>query len=168
MNKQMQYRKQIETIEEQLTKENKEYMGCVNGYMMVASIFHRKEEEVTAQLLSIYQDVFDAQKAGQSAEDFLGKDSKQMADELLSYLPAIGFSEVTYLSLLMLSIFTGIQLLTEFSSTGSISVNWISLLCDVILSLLLPVGALLIIRSLIYQTSKVKIWVTYISFPMIF
>ena len=83
MNKQMIYRKQIEEIEEQLSKENKAYMGRVNGYMVIASIFHRKEEAVTAQLLSIYQDVLDAQKDGLSAEEFLGKDSKQMADELL-------------------------------------------------------------------------------------
>ncbi len=64
MSKQMEYRKQIEVIESQLTKENKEYMGRINGYMMIASVFHRQEEAVTAQLLSIYQDVLEAQKTG--------------------------------------------------------------------------------------------------------
>ncbi len=64
MSKQMEYRKQIEVIENQLTKENKEYMGRINGYMMIASVFHRQEEAVTAQLLSIYQDVLEAQKTG--------------------------------------------------------------------------------------------------------
>ncbi|MFI3088187.1 hypothetical protein [Streptococcus sp. 2022WUSS037] len=67
MSKQMEYRKQIEVIESQLTKENKEYMGRINGYMMIASVFHRQEEAVTAQLLSIYQDVLEAQKDGLSA-----------------------------------------------------------------------------------------------------
>ena len=94
MSKQMEYRKQIEVIESQLIKENKEYMGRINGYMMIASVFHRQEEAVTAQLLSIYQDVLEAQKDGLSAEEFLGKDSKQMADDLLNYLPPIGVKEV--------------------------------------------------------------------------
>ena len=89
MSKQMEYRKQIEVIESQLIKENKEYLGRINGYMMIASVFHRQEEAVTAQLLSIYQDVLEAQKDGLSAEEFLGKDSKQMADELLSDLSPI-------------------------------------------------------------------------------
>ena len=48
MSKQMEYRKQIEVIESQLIKENKEYMGRINGYMMIASVFHRQEEAVTA------------------------------------------------------------------------------------------------------------------------
>ncbi|MGQ7461519.1 hypothetical protein ACTGZQ_03065 [Streptococcus suis] len=52
MSKQMEYRKQIEVIEDQLTKENKEYMGRINDYMMIASVFHRQEEAVTAQLLA--------------------------------------------------------------------------------------------------------------------
>lgn len=168
MNKQMEYRKQIEVIEDQLTKENKEYMGRINGYMMIASIFHRQEEAVTAQLLSIYQDVLEAQKEGISAEDFLGKDSKQMADDLLSYLPPIGFVEVANLSGLVLIIYLGSQWLMDFAGTGTISLNWISMLCDMVLSLLLPAGIFLIIRGLIYQTSKIKIWVSYLCVPLLF
>ncbi len=168
MTKQMEYRKQIEAIEEQLTKENKEYMGRINGYMMIASIFHRKEEAVTAQLLSIYQDVLDAQEDGQSAEDFLGKDSKQMADELLSDLPPIGIFEVAHLSGLMLSIYVGSQLLMDFAATGTISLNWLSLICDMAFSLLLPAGLLLILRGLIYQTSKIKVWASFLCIPLLF
>ncbi|MBM7320355.1 hypothetical protein JN538_04315 [Streptococcus suis] len=168
MSKQMEYRKQIETIEEQLTKENKEYMGRVNGYMMITSIFHRKEEAVTAQLLSIYQDVLDAQQDGHSAEEYLGKDSKQMVDELLSYLPPIRFTEVANLSGLMLVIYLGSQWLMEFAGTGTISLNWLSVICDMILSLLLPAGIFLIIRGLIYQTSRVKIWASFLCIPLLF
>ncbi|HEM3464133.1 TPA: hypothetical protein U1B09_001663 [Streptococcus suis] len=168
MSKHMEYRKQIETIEEQLTKENKEYMGRVNGYMMITSIFHRKEEAVTAQLLSIYQDVLDAQQDGHSAEEYLGKDSKQMADDLLSYLPPIGFVEVANLSGLMLIIYLGSQWLMDFAGTGTISLNWLGLICDALLSLLLPAGIFLIIRGLIYQTSKIKIWASFLCIPLLF
>ena len=111
MSKQMEYRKQIEVIESQLIKENKEYMGRINGYMMIASVFHRQEEAVTAQLLSIYQDVLEAQKDGLSAEEFLGKDSKQMADDLLNYLPPIGVKEVGSLAGLVWVVYVGSQFL---------------------------------------------------------
>ncbi|HEM3588234.1 TPA: hypothetical protein U1B91_001514 [Streptococcus suis] len=168
MSKQMEYRKQIEVIESQLTKENKEYMGRINGYMMIASVFHRQEEAVTAQLLSIYQDVLEAQKDGLSAEDFLGKDSKQMADDLLSYLPPIGFVEVANLSGLMLIIYLGSQWLMDFAGTGTISLNWLDLICDAVLSLLLPAGIFLIIRGLIYQTSKIKVWASFLCIPLLF
>ncbi|HEL2486234.1 TPA: hypothetical protein TZY63_000071 [Streptococcus suis] len=161
MSKQMEYRKQIEVIESQLTKENKEYMGRINGYMMIASVFHRQEEAVTAQLLSIYQDVLEAQNDGLSAEDFLGKDSKQMADDLLSYLPPIGFMEVANLSGLMLIIYLGSQWLMDFAGTGTISLNWLGLVCDTALSFLL-------IRGLIYQTSKIKVWASVLCIPLLF
>lgn len=164
----MQYRKQIEEIEGQLTKENKEYMGRVNGYMMIASIFHRQEEAVTAQLLSIYQDVLDAQQDGLSAEAFLGKDSKQMADDLLSYLPPIGLKEVGRLAGLVWLVYVGSQFLMEFAGSGTIGLNWIDLLCDSLLAFLLPAGIMLLLRNLIYQTSKLKIWATYIGFPLVY
>ncbi|HEM5197513.1 hypothetical protein [Streptococcus suis] len=167
MSKQMEYRKRIEVIESQLTKENKEYMGRINGYMMIASVFHRQEEAVIAQLLSIYQDVLEAQKDGLSAEDFLGKDSKQMADDLLSYLPPIGFMEVANLSGLMLIIYLGSQWLMDFAGTGTISLNWLGLICDTVLSLL-PSGIFLIIRGLIYQTSKIKVWASFFCIPLLF
>lgn len=168
MSKLMEYRKRIEKIEKQLTKENKEYMARINGYMMITSIFHRKEEAVTAQLLSIYQDVLDAQQDGLYAEEYLGKDSKQMADELLSYLPPIAFSEVARLSGFMLVIYLGSQWMMEFAGTGTISLNWLSVICNMVLSLLLPAGIFLIIRGLIYQTSKVKIWASYFLVPLFF
>ncbi|NQN92263.1 hypothetical protein HO995_09785 [Streptococcus suis] len=168
MSKQMEYRNQIEVIENQLTKENKEYMGRINGYMMIASVFHRQEEAVTAQLLSIYQDVLEAQKDRLSAEDFLGKDSKQMADELLNYLPPIGVKEVGRLVGLVWLVYVGSQFLMEFSGSGTVQFNWLALVCDSLLAFLLPAGIMLLLRNLIYQTSKPKIWATYIGFPLVY
>lgn len=168
MLKHMEYRKQIEVIEDQLTKENKEYMGRVNGYMMITSIFHRQEEAVTAQLLSIYQDVLEAQKAGLSAEEFLGKDSKQMADDLLNYLPPIGVKEVGRLAGLVWLVYVGSQFLIEFAGSGTVQFNWLALVCDSLLAFLLPAGIMLLLRNLIYQTSTLKIWATYIGFPLVY
>ncbi|HFR3830207.1 TPA: hypothetical protein ACHWCH_001874 [Streptococcus suis] len=124
--------------------------------------------QFTAQLLSIYQDVLEAQKDGLSAEDFLGKDSKQMADDLLSYLPPIGFVEVANLSGLMLIIYLGSQWLMDFAGSGTVQFNWLALVCDSLLAFLLPAGIMLLLRNLIYQTSKLKIWATYIGFPLVY
>lgn len=168
MSKQMEYRQQIEVIESQLIKENKEYMGRINGYMMIASVFHRQEEAVTAQLLSIYQDVLEAQKDGLSAEEFLGKDSKQMADDLLNYLPPIGVKEVGRLAGLVWLVYVGSQFLMEFAGSGTVQFNWLALVCDSLLAFLLPAGIILLLRNLIYQTSKLKIWATYIGFPLVY
>ena len=168
MSKQMEYRQQIEVIESQLIKENKEYMGRINGYMMIASVFHRQEEAVTAQLLSIYQDVLEAQKDGLSAEEFLGKDSKQMADDLLNYLPPIGVKEVGSLAGLVWVVYVGSQFLMEFAGSGTVQSNWLALVCDSLLAFLLPAGIMLLLRNLIYQTSKLKIWATYIGFPLVY
>lgn len=91
-----------------------------------------------------------------------------MADDLLSYLPPIGFREVANLSGLMLIIYLGSQWLMDFAGTGTISLNWLGLVCDTVLSFLLPAGIFLIIRGLIYQTSKIKIWSSVLCIPLLF
>ncbi|MGQ7461518.1 hypothetical protein ACTGZQ_03060 [Streptococcus suis] len=91
-----------------------------------------------------------------------------MADDLLSYLPPIGFSEVANLSGLMLIIYLGSQLLMDFAGTGTISLNWLAMFCDMVLSILLPAGIFLIIRDLIYQTSKIKVWASFLCLPLLF
>ncbi|WP_242616133.1 hypothetical protein [Streptococcus parasuis] len=65
----------ISSLQGKLTKENKAYIRKLHAYLILASAFHGQEERATELLLSIYQDVLDAQADGQSAEEFLGKDS---------------------------------------------------------------------------------------------
>ena len=92
---------------------------------------------MTAQLLSIYQDVLEAQKTGFSAEEFLGKDNKQMADDLLNYLPLIGVKEVGRLAGLVWVVYVGSQFLMEFAGSGTVQFNWLELVCDSLLAFLL-------------------------------
>ncbi len=70
MNKQQKKKIAISSLQRMLTKENKRYMRKLHAYLMLASAFHEQEERATELLLSIYQDVLDAQADGQSAEDF--------------------------------------------------------------------------------------------------
>ncbi len=68
----------------------------------------------------------------------------------------------------MLIIYLGSQWLMDFAGTGTISLNWLGLVCDTALSFLLPAGIFLIIRGLIYQTSKIKVWASFLCIPIIF
>ncbi|CYV00849.1 membrane protein [Streptococcus suis] len=156
MNKQQEHLNAISSLRGRLTKENKAYMRKLHAYLILASAFHEQEERATELLLSIYQDVLDAQADGQSAEDFLGKDSKQMADELLSDLPPIrwyyGLRLTGIISLVYISWF----FLGLFGVTGEMVLEWRGLLCDLLLALILPSSAFFILKNLVYERSKIK------------
>ncbi|MFM0584139.1 hypothetical protein [Streptococcus suis] len=156
MNKQQKNLNAISSLQGKLTKENKAYMRKLHAYLILASAFHEQEERATELLLSIYQDVLDAQADGQSAEDFLGKDSKQMADELLSDLLPIrwyyGLRLTGIISLVYISWF----FLGLFGVTGEMVLEWRGLLCDLLLALILPSSAFFILKNLVYERSKIK------------
>ncbi|MBO3756923.1 hypothetical protein J5O02_07660 [Streptococcus suis] len=131
-------------------------MRKLHGYMILASAFHEQEERATELLLSIYQDVLDAQTDGQSAEEFLGKDSKHMADELLSDLPPIRWYYGLRLTGLISLVYISWFFLGLFGVTGEMVLEWRGLLCDLFLALILPSSAFFILKNLVYERSKIK------------
>ncbi|HEM3528617.1 TPA: hypothetical protein U1B39_001003 [Streptococcus suis] len=131
-------------------------MRKLHAYLMLASAFHEQEERATELLLSIYQDVLDAQADGQSAEDFLGKDSKQMADELLSDLSPIRWYYGLRLTGLISLVYISWFFLGLFGVTGEMVLEWWGLLCDLLLALILPSSAFFILKNLVYERSKIK------------
>lgn len=156
MNKQQEHLNAISSLQGKLTKENKAYMRKLHAYLMLASAFHEQEERATELLLSIYQDVLDAQADGQSAEDFLGKDSKQMADELLSDLPPIRWYYGLRLTGLISLVYISWFFLGLFGVTGEMVLEWRGLLCDLLLALILPSSAFFILKNLVYERSKIR------------
>ncbi|MGU7961032.1 hypothetical protein ACS6ZU_02970 [Streptococcus suis] len=156
MNKQQEHLNAISSLQGKLTKENKAYMRKLHAYLILASAFHEQEERATELLLSIYQDVLDAQADGQSAEDFLGKDSKQMADELLSDLPPIRWYYGLRLTGLISLVYISWFFLGLFGVTGEMVLEWRGLLCDLLLALILPSSAFFILKNLVYERSKIK------------
>ncbi|MGU7966128.1 hypothetical protein ACS6YB_07175 [Streptococcus suis] len=156
MNKQQENLNTISNLQGKLTKENKAYMRKLHAYLILASAFHEQEERATELLLSIYQDVLDAQADGQSAEDFLGKDSKQMADELLSDLPPIRWYYGLRLTGLISLVYISCFFLGLFGVTGEMVLEWRGLLCDLLLALILPSSAFFILKNLVYERSKIK------------
>lgn len=156
MNKQQKKLNAISSLQRMLTKENKAYMRKLNAYLILASAFHEQEERATELLLSIYQDVLDAQADGQSAEDFLGKDSKQMADELLSDLPPIRWYYGLRLTGLISLVYMSWFFLGVFGVSGEMVVEWQGLLCDLLIALILPSSAFFILKNLVYEPSKIN------------
>lgn len=59
-------------LREQLTPENKEYYEKVLIYLRTKSLFH-DELEIENILIELLQDILEAQKNNESAEDYFGK-----------------------------------------------------------------------------------------------
>ena len=73
-------------LQEHLTKENKKYYGNLLVYIRVMSLI-RDEKKSEEMLLEILEDILEAQEHGQSAEHYLGKNPKQVADNIIKELP---------------------------------------------------------------------------------
>lgn len=163
-----QTRKEIDRLEAQLTPENKEYLGKLNGYMMLSSLFHHAEDQMEALLLPIYQDVLQAQQDGMSAEDYLGKDTKAMADELLADLPPLKWYYGLRVSGSIALLYLGWGYLMDFATEGYLRLEPLGLVCDILLAVIFPALAFYLLKGLIYSLSKVKILATYIAFGLFF
>lgn len=158
----------IEDIEHKLSKENRTYMSKVKGYMLLSSIFHDADEVMVEHLYNMYLDVFEGQKNGLSAEEFLGDNPKAMADELLKNLPPLTVKKALDLSLMVGGIFLAFQFLAEFAGSGQIGLNMMSILGFMTLALAFPILFFLLIKQVIYQTTKWRIWGTYLLFGLLF
>ncbi|ADG40459.1 MULTISPECIES: membrane protein [Leuconostoc] len=73
-------------LRESLNKENKVFYENLLLYIRIEG-FARDEHKIETQLLSILQDILEAQNEGVSAAGYLGKDPKIVADEILSEMP---------------------------------------------------------------------------------
>lgn len=73
-------------LQEHLTKENKKYYGNLLVYIRVMSLI-RDEKKSEEMLLEILEDILEGQEHGQSAEYYLGKNPKQVADNIIKELP---------------------------------------------------------------------------------
>ncbi|EEU78367.1 hypothetical protein [Enterococcus faecalis] len=73
-------------LQEHLTKENKKYYGNLLVYIRVMSLI-RDEKKSEEMLLEILEDILEGQEHGQSAEYYLGKKPKQVADNIIKELP---------------------------------------------------------------------------------
>lgn len=73
-------------LQKKLSTENEKYYGNLIVYVRTKAII-RDTEKAEALLLEILQDILEAQNKGISAEDYFGKNPKQIADEIIKNLP---------------------------------------------------------------------------------
>lgn len=73
-------------LQKQLNTENEEYYGDLLVYLRSHSIL-RDEKKIEEMLLVILQDILEAQQDNIAAEEYLGKDPKAIADEIIQEVP---------------------------------------------------------------------------------
>lgn len=73
-------------LRENLNAENKVFYENLLLYIRIEG-FARDEHKIETQLLSILQDILEAQNDDVSAADYFGKEPKVIADEILSEMP---------------------------------------------------------------------------------
>ena len=89
MNKKKQlayYRDKTNEISKQLSASNQKYFEDLREYLFFSSLF-QDEYAVVAQVYEIANDLLEAQNHGETAEEYFGKNPKEMADELLRNTP---------------------------------------------------------------------------------
>lgn len=73
-------------LREKLNPKNKKYYENLLLYIRAKAVF-QKEEDVETTLLEILNDLIEAQNNGQDAEDYFGKNTEQLAIEIIDNLP---------------------------------------------------------------------------------
>ena len=132
------YRDQMNQIAETLSPANHQYFDDLNVYI-TAKRFFGNEEAIDKELLSMVQDLKEAEADGASAKALFGDDPKKMGDELLRQLPPMPLkkrlglvSDVVWMSWLLL------LMLSDVTASGGILLNLAELV-------VMPVAMIIII-----------------------
>lgn len=86
MNKSKHYLNEINHLKQKLNQIDLKYFDDLQVYMTTKNLFFN-EEVIYSQLLSMIQDLLDANEDNINAESFFGNNPKTMAHEILSELP---------------------------------------------------------------------------------
>ncbi|MDR3157387.1 MAG: hypothetical protein LBT69_05700 [Lactobacillales bacterium] len=135
-------------LREQLTPENNTYYEEMLIYIRTGSFF-RDEKESESILLEILQDILLAQKNGESATDYFGKNPKEIADEILVTLTPKKLSKENIALFFEILGITGFYVFV-FSTKGPFN------LLEVLVNTLITIFVIALIFRLIHQTSFKK------------
>lgn len=141
MNKKEQltyYRDKTNEISKQLSASNQKYFEDLREYLLFSSLF-QDEYAVVAQVYEIANDLLEAQKHGEKAEEYFGKNPKEMADELLRHTPKSRLSDQLYLIYMMVGISWLIKLFNDFSANNILQLNLFSYILTAVYSILLVI-----------------------------
>jgi hypothetical protein len=121
--------KENNELRDLLTPTNRDFYEDLMVLVRMKSLF-RDESVYEDTLLSIVQDLLEAQSAGQSAEEYLGRDIYAIANEIVSETPRMSKLKVLKLVLMVLGIYllasivpsTLLDLLLSPAHTATISI----------------------------------------------
>lgn len=137
------YTENVENLVQQLSSENRTYFKDLRGYMESKSVFI-SEEKTEILLYDILQDLLIAQDHGETAEEYLGNNPREMADELLQRIPKATLKE----HLKFIAPFTAyvvvVMMLFEFMQKPVLQINlfhWLFLVTLVLCGYLLLMKA---------------------------
>jgi hypothetical protein len=144
---------------EQLTTENKAYYEDILVYMRTFGFFH-EELETEQHLMAILQDILEAQKHGESAEAYFGKNPKEIVDELTKQFDKPSWKSIFKISGLIFLIVSFYTICGSFTAP-TLEVNVFVLLLDGILSVALVYGIFKLLHLSIYVKKQLPKAVTF-------
>ena len=133
---------------EQLTPENKAYYEDILLYMRTFGFFH-EELETERHLMTILQDILEAQKHGESAEEYFGKNPKEIVDQLTKQFDKPSWKSIFKMSGWIFLISSFYTICGSFTAP-TLQVNIFALLLGGILSIALVYGAFKLLHLSIY------------------
>ena len=135
-------------LREQLTPENKAYYEDILLYMRTFGFFY-EELETEQQLMTILQDILEAQKHGESAEEYFGKNPKEVVDQLTKQFDKPSWKSMFKISGMIFIISTFYTIFGSFAAP-TLQINVFAILLAGILSVALVYGVLKLLHLSIY------------------
>lgn len=153
-------------LREHLTPENKEYYENVLVYLRTKSLFH-DELEIENILMELLQDIIEAQKNNESAEDYFGKNPQEQLDRLLNQLTKVPIKKKISLVFIVFAISTAFSLFSTLTSPIP-SINLLTILFNGVISVFFVSLVFYMINRYTFKSNKSKKKEFFITFIISF
>ncbi|EMA6344515.1 DUF1129 domain-containing protein [Bacillus cytotoxicus] len=151
-------------LREQLSPENKIYYEDILLYMRTFGFFY-EELETEQHLMVILQDILEAQKHGESAEEYLGKNPKEVVDQLTKQFDKPSWKSIFKISGLIFLISMFYDIVGSFTAP-SLQINGFVILLNGIFSVAFVYGVFKLLHLSIYMKTQlprlIKFFVVWI------
>ncbi|MCD4644476.1 hypothetical protein AR454_20450 [Bacillus mycoides] len=151
-------------LREQLSPENKVYYEDILMYMRTFG-FSYEELETEQHLMAILQDILEAQKHGESAEEYFGKNPKEIVNQLTKQFEKPSWNSMFKISGLIFLISTFYVIVGSFTAP-TLQVNVLVILLNGIVSVALVYGIFKLLHLSIYMKMQlpklIKFFVVWI------
>ena len=135
-------------LREHLSPENKVYYEDILLYMRTFGFFY-EELETEQHLMTILQDILEAQRHGESAEEYFGKDPKEVVDQLTKQFDKPSWKSMFKISGMIFIISTFYTIFGSFAAP-TLQINVFAILLAGILSVASVYGVLKLLHLSIY------------------